>query len=164
MRVTRRLIGRRLKMDIAPAALTAAQKNEALVFVFVGKIVDEFVRFGIPYRRAGRNGDDDIFSVFAVFVPARTVAAVFRFKDDLIAELCKRAHIAPDAKHDISSLAAVAAVRPSSRNIFFSAKRDAAVSAFSRADFDHRFICKLCHTVLLFISGQLHWKTIVSKK
>ena len=37
----------------------------------------------------------------------------------------------------------VSSVWPPSRNVFFSAKRDAAVSAFSRADFDHRFICKL---------------------
>ena len=146
-------------MDIAPAALTAAQKNEALVFVFVGKIVDEFVRFGIPYRRAGRNGDNDIFSVFAVFVPARTVAAVFRFKDDLIAELCERTHIALDAKHDVSALAAITAVRPPSRNIFFPAERNAAVAAFSRTDFDHRFICKLCHIFLYVLSIRLNENT-----
>ena len=125
------LICRRFEVDVSPAAVSAFKENKLLVFALGGEFFDKFFCFGITDCCSGRNCDNNILAVLAVFIPAHAVAAVLSLKKTLETDICESLYISLYTEYDISALAAVTAVRAAHRDILFTAERHTAVPALA---------------------------------
>ena len=87
---------------------------------------------------ANRHFEDNAFPVFAVAIIPATVAACQAGKSPLVAEAEQGAHAVLRNDFDIAAAPTVAAIRPAARHIFFAAKCNGAVAAFSAGHVDFR--------------------------
>ena len=132
-------------MNVTPAAVTTFEEYKWFSLSFCSKFLDKFVSIKIADNSSRRNRNYNIFPVPAVAVPALTVSTRLCTEKVLVADICESTHITFTDKNNVATLAAVTAVRASTRNIFFPSERNTAVSAFTGLNFDYRFVSKQIH-------------------
>ena len=96
----------------------------------------------VPDQRPQRDLDDGIRAVLAEAALGAAGLAVLGGIFPLIAKVQQRGHVGVGDKDDIAAPAAVAAVRPAGRHIFFPVEADVAIAAAARPDPDLRNIYK----------------------
>ena len=101
-----------------------------------------FTGIRIYYHGSRRHFDNQVFAFFSGPVVALAVAAVFDFKNFLVAKLIQGSSSGRGEDNDIPALTAVAAVRAAFGNELFSAKAYAAAAAISGFDKNGYFIDK----------------------
>ena len=126
-------------MGISPTSSAALCGYKGFVIGHIGHYLSAL---HLAYYRSARNEYDKVFALFAVSSAARTGLTVGGFIFALIAKIRQCCKIVVNLKNNVSALAAVAAIRPSGGNIFFSVKRDCAVAAVARFNFNFRYIYK----------------------
>ena len=130
-----------LEMDVAQTTPSAACNQYPLaVLVEVG---DQLTGFQIGDHRAHRHAQGDVIATLAVAVTAATVLAALGGEGAGIAEVDQRVEVAVSDCKDAAAPAAVAAIRATARDVFFTAKGCTAAAAIARDDFDSCFVKKL---------------------
>jgi hypothetical protein len=139
--LARRAVGRRLEVDVAPAALAAlGQQLDLFVLRQVG---DDLAGDVVDDQGADRHAQVDVFGALAVAIGTAARLAVARRVDFGKAEVDQRVDVAVGDCVDRAAAAAVAAVRTAERAEFLAAERGAAVAAVAGDDFDACFVDKL---------------------
>ncbi len=135
----RDLSGRGGEVLIAPAAASALAQDE---FVHVGHILDDGFGLRVLDDGAARNLDDQVFPALAGAARTLTVLAVRGLVFAFVAEIHQRGEVVVHLEDDGAAVAAVAAVRPARRDVFFTVERHRPVAAVSGLDVDFYFIDK----------------------
>ena len=89
----------------------------------------------VAQKRPARDAQDDALAVLAGAALALAVLAVPGDEFALVAEVHQGGHVAVGLKDDVPAAAAVAAVRPAGRNVFFAVEGHRPVPALTGADF-----------------------------
>ena len=134
-----RLSRGRGEVPVAPAATTAAGRDE---FLFIGHVGDDGVGLDFPDDGALRDLDVQVLSALSVALVAAAVLAVLGFVLPFVAEVGQGGEGVVDHKDDVSASAAVSAVGPAAGDVFFTVERDRSVAAFAGGDRDLRNIDK----------------------
>jgi hypothetical protein len=100
------------------------------------EIFEELSAFGIPDDGAQRNGQDEVGCTSPFLTLAFPVRTSFGLVMLLVAKIEKCGELAIGPQDHASALSSVPAIGPSSGNVFFPAKTDAAVSSVSGLDED----------------------------
>ena len=140
------LARRRGKMGVAPAAAAAAGDDDRLG---PRKVGDDQAALGFFKDGAARHADDEVVGVGAALALGAAVLAVGGGVFALVAEIHQRRKVVIGHKKDVAAAAAVAAVRPAGRDVFFAVEGHGAVAAFAGVQPDRRGINKIacCHKV-----------------
>jgi hypothetical protein len=126
-----------------------------------GKIRDGFASFFVVCERADGNLQDHVAAGVAGAVGAFAVAAAIGFEFAIVAITEKRVVVGIRFEIDAAAVAAIASGRTAARNVFFTAKRDAAVAAIARLHQDFCFVNKHeNHSPLRRAARRLPIKTI----
>ena len=120
-------------MRVAPAAPSAPGGHEGLP---VGHIVYDQPGFRIAEHRSARDGNDEVRPAFSRKFAARAVHPGRRDELAAVFEIQQRVGAVVHGEHDVAAAAAVAAVRPALRHVFFPAEGDAAVPAVAGLDIE----------------------------
>jgi hypothetical protein len=91
---------------------------------------------------ADRKGYDDVLSGSSRAIGGASLATDFCFVVFLVPEVEERGHARRGLKHNIATMAAIAAVRPAARDELFAPKTAGSVTAVSGFDMDTDFIDK----------------------
>src|SRR5690606_2906321 len=143
----RRLIGGRLEVLVAEAAIAADAEAEALADL--GQVADQRFVVLLEYLRARRNLEHDIGALGAGTVASHAVAAGLGLEMLLIAIVDQRVETVHGLDPDIAPAAAVAAVRSTEFDEFLTPERHGSGSSVAGAGIDfglveefHRLVYK----------------------
>ena len=129
-----RAVGGCLVAGIAAPAIAAAQEDDVLARL--GKVGKHVLPVFRQYLRADGHLDDKVFSAGARAVGAGAVVAALRLEVLRVTKVDKRVQPFNGFKHDVATLAAIAAIRPAIFDEFFAPKTDRANAARPRFDID----------------------------
>ena len=135
----RHLTGGRGKVLVAPAASAALAEDE---IIGIGHILDNLIRGQIAHDGASGHLDDQVFAVLSAAALSLPVFAVRRTILTLIAEIHQRGQVIVNVQNNRTAVAAVSAIRPACRNIFFPVEGHRAVAARASFDRDSDFVNK----------------------
>ena len=139
--MARRLVGRRLEMCIAEAAIAASKQHDALAGL--GQVRDQGLAVIIDDLRTGRHFQHHVGAVGTGAILALAVAALLCLEMLLVAVVEQRVEIGHALDDHVAAFAAVAAVRATELDELLPPEADAAVAAVARAHIDLGLIEKL---------------------
>jgi hypothetical protein len=119
---------------------TASALGDEHAFLVYGEVVELFARVVIVDDRPYRNRDVEIFAGASMAIASFAMASARRSKSVVEAEFEKRVFLSVGDQIDIAALAPIAAAGTASRNVFLTAKGDAAMAAVARFDCDFGFV------------------------
>jgi hypothetical protein len=128
----RRLVGRGLEVDVAPAAVAAAGEQDALAGF--GEVGDHRLAILVEDLGADRHLEHHVGRARTGALLAHAAAAVLREEMLLVAVVDQGVEPACGLGPDVAALAAVAAVGAAELDELLAPEADAAVAAGARAD------------------------------
>ena len=136
--VARRLVGRRLEVRVAEAAVAAFGEGDALTDG--GEVGDQRLAVFLVDLGADRHLHDLVFAVGAVAVRAHAVAAALGLEVLLVAVVDQRVEAVDRLDDDVAAVAAVTAVGAAEFDELLAPERHAAVTARAGFDVDLGFV------------------------
>ena len=136
-----RLTGGRSKMTVSPTATAALAEHKRL---FTGHIVYNFIGLRIADQRPPGHPNGEGLSILPAAPRTLAVSAVASHIFSFIAEIHQCGHMVIHLHNNISTPAAVSAIRAAGGNIFFPVKRNSTVAALSGFDGDACLIYERC--------------------
>ena len=112
-------------MRVTPSAAPAFCRNERLLR---GKVGHHLARLRLAQHCAARHTDDKVLPFPAVAPAWAAILPIGRFILFFVAKVGKRNEMIVHLKNDITAFAAIPAIWPTGRNIFFTAEGNSAVA------------------------------------
>src|SRR5690606_16677560 len=137
----RRLVGRRLEMQVAEAAVAALEEQHALADF--GQVGDQRLVVLLQHLRANRNAQHDIGTLGAIALLAHAMATGLCLEMLAVTIVDQRVEAIDTFYPDVATATAVAAVRSTELDELLAAERNRSGTAVAGADIDLRLIEEL---------------------
>jgi hypothetical protein len=150
--LARSLVPRFSEMLIAASTSAAVRYKNPLARR--SQIRDGLIRLCIEYHRAYRNQERHVFARLPAAIGTLSVTATVGFEFTVIAITQQRVVINVGFQINTCAMAAIAAGRAATRNVFFAAKRHAAVAAMASL---YEYFCFISEHEMSFelLTGEL---------
>jgi hypothetical protein len=115
---------------LVPASTAPTLADDELLPGF-GEVAEEIASFSIIDDRSWGDVDNEVFAATSGHLRATAIYAIIRRKGLLWFKVRKRIEDRFNLKNDVAAFAAITAIGAAARFVFFTAKMDHAVAAFS---------------------------------